>query len=163
MTTDARGPEDQWPAVTVAYDFVLPSYQWMTTRLEATVGRVQSLMTFAATIALGFPVLGQAINKTISYYSIPFGLAIVFFVLLMVIGIVARDLGDTMLTSPAKLYSRSLHLSDWEFKRDAIFYAGVCFDHNAALANRKARLARCMSWLLLGETLSLLLWIARHT
>ena len=40
-----------------AYDFVLPSYAWTTARLEAIVGRVQTLLTFAATITLGFPIL----------------------------------------------------------------------------------------------------------
>lgn len=78
----------------------------------------------------------------------------------MILGVIARDVGDMMFTNPAKLHDRSLHLDEWNFKRDAIYYAGICFSHNSALANKKARLGRIMSGLLLIEVLAFLTWIA---
>jgi hypothetical protein len=161
MNGEVKNPQDQWPGVLIAYDFVLPSYQWMTSRLEATVARIQTLMTFAATITLGFPVLRQAIDREASFVSLPFALAVACFLALMTLGNIARDVGDMMFTNPGKLYDRSLHLEEWEFKRDAIYYAGICFSHNSALANRKARLGRIMSCLLLVEVLAFLFWIAK--
>ena len=83
------------------------------------------------------------------------------FVVLMLIGIVARSLGDVSVINPRRLYEKSLKLSEWEFKRDAIYYAGQCFDHNKALVNRKANLGQAMSGLLLLETMLLVLWISR--
>ncbi|MGH2454926.1 MAG: hypothetical protein ACRDHD_01520 [Candidatus Limnocylindria bacterium] len=117
-------------------------------------------MMFAATVTLGFPVLGQAIDKQASFASLPFIIAVTCFLALMILGIIARDLGDLMFTNPAKLYDRSLHLDEWNFKRDAIYYAGICFSHNSALANRKARFGRAMSGLLVIEVLAFLIWIA---
>ena len=159
MTDLKPKPEEQWPAVSVAYDFVIPSYNWMATRLEANVSRIQALMTFTATITLGFPVLGQAINKTIMFHSASFISAIGFFLVIMILGIVARHMGNFELVNPTKLYNESLHLSEWEFKRDAIFHAGRSFSHNAVLSNRKARIAMIMSGCLLAEVLAFLTWI----
>jgi uncharacterized membrane protein YadS len=156
-----RSEEETWPAVGFAYDFVFPSYQMMASRVEAMATRIQAIMTFAATVSLGFPVLGQAVNKTISFWSAPFLGAIALFVILMCFGVIVRDFGEFMVVSPSKVYATSLHLSEWEFKRDAIHTAGRCFDHNSALANRKAELAKVMSVLLLLEVLCFLAWIAR--
>jgi len=152
-------PESNWPAVSIAYDFVLPSYQWMNTRLEAVVNRIQGLMTFATTITLGFPVLGQVLNKSASFDSAALIFAITFFLVLTGIGIFARDVGETWLTSPAEIYNRNLHLSEWEFKRNALYRAGQAFTHNANLANRKAGLGRIMGGLLCGEVMCFLFWI----
>src|SRR5882724_3508388 len=105
--------EATYPAVKFAYDFVQPSYTLLVTRVETTVTRIQALMTFAATITLGFPVLGRAVNEDISFVSVAFGSALLFFVVLMAFGIIARDLGELMVTSPAKIYQNSLHLSEW--------------------------------------------------
>jgi len=45
MSEIPQSPGDKWPSVIYAYDFVLPSYQWMTSRVEATVTRIQGLMS----------------------------------------------------------------------------------------------------------------------
>lgn len=79
MSEIPQNPGDKWPSVIYAYDFVLPSYQWMTSRVEATVTRIQGLMTFAATVTLGFPVLGQTIDKEASFVSLPFIVAVACF------------------------------------------------------------------------------------
>ena len=151
--------EETYPAVKFAYDFVQPSYGLMTARIEATVSRIQALMTFAATITLGFPVLGRAINPSISFGCAPFAVGLTFFIVLMILGVIARDVGDLKLVNPGRLYESSLHLSEWEFKRDAVFFAGESFTHNLALANHKANMGRSMSILLLAEVLMLLMWV----
>jgi len=158
MADTPKSNEERWPAVISAYDFVQPSYALMATRVEAVVTRIQALMTFSATITLGFAVLGQAIHRNISYFSAPFAIAVGFFILLMALGIVARDLGELMLTSPGKIYDSSLHLSEWEFKRNSLFLAGKSFDHNLNLIARKSEYGRAMSILLLGEVVSFLAW-----
>ena len=163
--TDAiepKSPEElKWPSVEVAYDFVLPSYQLMAARIEAIVTRIQALMTLAATLTLGAPVLARSIKADIHFWSAPFIAAIGLFIVLMVIGIAARDYGEFMLINPGKLYQGSLHLSEWDFKRAALFDAGRCFRNNSSLANRKAELGQVMSILILLEVLCLVVWIVR--
>ena len=53
-------PETKWPGVNVAFEFVLPSYQWMLARFEAADTRIQTMTVFAATVMLGVPVLAPA-------------------------------------------------------------------------------------------------------
>jgi len=152
--------EDKWPAVHQAYDFVLPSYQGLLGRVEAAGTRAQAIMTFASSVTLGFPLLQRAINEKALFTTPAVLVALAFFVSLMVIGIVARESDRIKLVNPARLYGDSLYLSPWEFKRDAIYYAGQCFDHNRRLVDRKALLCRLMSYLLIGEILALLMWTA---
>jgi hypothetical protein len=133
----------------------------MSSRVEAMATRIQGIMTFAVTITLGFPVLGQAVNKSIPFWSAPFFAAVGLFVLLMCFGIVARDFGEFAVINPSMVYAKQLHLSEWEFKKGAIFWAGECFKQNRGLADRKAEFARVMSALLLFEVICFLVWIAR--
>jgi hypothetical protein len=161
MTEETRSDEERWPAVEIAYDFVMPSQQVLTTRAEAASTRVQALMTFGATITLGMPVLAKNLNEFIVFWSAPFIGAIALFVVFMVAGIFARDFGDLWLISPAKFYKTSLHLSPWEFKRDMAYFAGRCFENNLRLIDRRASLSRVMSAVLLVEVLCFLIWIAR--
>lgn len=164
-THNAAGqrPEDKWPGILFAYDFVKPSYDWMATRLEAAVSRSQALLTFAATITLGFPVLGAAVSRGISFRSIWFLVAIASFFALVVAGLVARHTGDLVLLDPGELYRRCASMSEWEFKRQALYYAGEAFDENVTVTNRKMRLGTAMSVLLVVETLSFLVWLVTQS
>lgn len=155
-----RPIEERYPAVEPAFEFVMPSFQLLAGRVEATASRIQATMTFAGTITLGFPVLGKATTPEITFWNAPFIGAVSFFVVLMIVGMVARDTGDLMLINPGRLYETSLALSPWEFKKDALFHAGRCFEHNKAVANGKAHLSRFMSILVMLEIGSFLLWIA---
>lgn len=158
---DAVVDPAQYPAVDVAYDFVLPSYQILSARLEAHITRMQAMMTFAATIMVGFPVLGKAINERIVFWSEPFVGAVILFVALMSVGIVAKDTGTFVLVNPGRLHDTVLHLTPFRFKLHAIYYAGVNFRENNRLITRKANLSRVMSALLLLEVLCFVLWVAR--
>jgi hypothetical protein len=161
VNNEPERPEDKWPAVGAAYDFVLPSYQWMVASIDAAVGRIQVTMTLAATVTLGFPVLARSVKSQIAFASPWFILALVFFLAAFVMGMIAKSWGTITLASPSKLHDSRLHLSEWEFKQDAIYFAGVAFSRNAALVNLKARLNTWMSALLLAEVIAFVIWLAR--
>ncbi|KKN05538.1 hypothetical protein LCGC14_1086240 [marine sediment metagenome] len=82
------GPDDpdalrsEWPGVEEAYAFVLPSYQWMVTRLEAADSRIQTLLAFIATVSLAMPtLLGASLDQLAVRWALALGaLAIVVFV-----------------------------------------------------------------------------------
>ena len=157
---EGSSPEDRWPSVPFAYDFVVPSYQLMATRLEAIDSRIQGIQTFAATLTLGVPIVGQSIRRDIHYTSAWFIGVLVVFASIVVLSFVARTRGHLQMASPRLIYERTLHLSEWEFKRDVMYMAGQHFDGNVALINQKGCVGNWLSALVLIETILAACWIA---
>jgi hypothetical protein len=163
MTGDqdvAGPPKELWPGVPRAYDFVLPSYTWMNARLEAADSRIQTLMTFMSSITLAVPAAAHMVRGNITFGSRWFLGGISAFVLSMVLGLATRAWGGLTFTAPGVLYDKWLHLSESEFKRRAVYWAGQHFDRNVAVVNGKGRIVTVMSALFLIETLLLITWLA---
>lgn len=157
--TEPDDRELRWPGVHRAYDFVLPSYQLLTSRFEAADSRIQSIQTFAATLILGAPLLANAIKKSVPLLSPWFLGAIGLFLVIVALGLGGRLRGTLKLPDPARLYERSLHLSEWEFKRDAVYFAGEHFQWNAEAIRVKGNYTTAMTaafLLMIGATL---IWI----
>ena len=57
------------PAVLLAYEFVIPSYQWVIQRLDAVDLRIQTLQAFSATVTLAAPILAATVVKNIDLQS----------------------------------------------------------------------------------------------
>ncbi len=151
---------EQYPGVEPAQAFVLPSYQWMVTRVEAADSRIQAVVTFVATLTLAVPALGKAVRPWISFDSHWFVGAMLVALGTAVIGVTARTRGALVLPNPRVLYEQWLHLSPWEFQKDAIFFAGKHFDANARLVRAKALAVAVMAGLVVLELLLLVAWLA---
>ena len=147
-----------YPGIIFAYDFVKPSYDLAVNRFEAAVNRVQALMTFGVTITLGVPLFDTTTAKTAKFSSRFFIAAMALFVILMIVGLIARVYGRLMLVRPAALYDIT-HLDEWSFKRHALYYAGENWEHNRKVVEVKSRLSAVVAGLLLEETVSLVLWL----
>jgi hypothetical protein len=157
----AEPAEDKWPAVKAAYDFVLPSYALLLSRFEAADTRLTILLTFAGTITLGAPILAKSLRPTIDFGSPWFALALIAAVLSVGVGLIARVIGNLTLPDPMKMYAESLHESDWNFRKNAIYFAGQHFRANAEAIRVKGSLATISAALILAEILLFLPWIAR--
>jgi hypothetical protein len=155
----AEAPEVTWPGVPLAYDFVSLSYSWILQRLDAVDSRMQTLQAFAATITLGAPILAASVVKDVDFRSPWFALALVAFVAVVVTGAVARAWGSVTLITPKVLYDQWLGYSEWEFKKNAIYFAGQHFEANRSLVDRKGWAGLAMTALLLLEVASLLAWM----
>ena len=134
----------------------------MITRMESSFSRIQGLLTIASTVTLGVPAFAVSMKHDISLLSPWFIMATLFYVAIIAVGIIARDWGDLILLDPGKLYQQSLHLTEWELKKDVIYFAGQHFAHNQALANRKATLSRIMSVMFAAEVVTLRFWLAEN-
>jgi hypothetical protein len=156
----AESPEHLWPSVQGAQMFVIPSYQFMLSRLEAVDSRLHTLVSFVATVTLAVPAVGRSVNAAVAFRSHWFLAGMTAALLSVCIGFAMRVWGSLALPSPAKIYERTLHLSSWEFQRDTIFFAGQHFDANARLVNTKANGVLAMSMLFLAELACLFLWFA---
>lgn len=157
MTGDMT-PEEQWPSVELAYEFVRPSYDWIQRRLDVVETRLQTLQTLLISLTLAVPAFGQVVMRRHDFTSPWFVVAIVFFLLSMATGIVGRTWGVITLADPSKLY-KLVGYSEWEFKKIVLFWAGDHFEMNRSLANWKGKVTDLMLGLIAAEVVCLAVWI----
>lgn len=152
-------PETTWPSVDIAYDLVERSYKVMLERLQSVDSRIQGLQTVVVTLTLATPVFSAGIVRDISLLSPWFFAAIIAFLAAMICGVVGRASGYVTLVNPKVIYEKWLHFAEWEFKKNAIYWAGEHYEANASLVNRKGRFLTAMSLLFVAEILLFLGWI----
>lgn len=160
MGNEINNEESKYPSVDLAYEFVKPSYDWMANRFEAINTKIQGLITFATTITAAIPILVKAIFTDVAFNSLWFYGAIIAYVLLIIIGIIAMKMGAVRLVNPSRLYKQWLYKSHWEFKKDIIYFAGEDFRDNKDAIDAKIHLRDSMIILLLGEMVCIIVWIA---
>ena len=151
--------ETNYPAVDAAYGFVIPSYQMMASRLEAVDNRLTALMTLAATLTLGAPVFARAVRADIPLLSPFFVVAVLLFLVIAISGVMGRTRGSVTLPNPMIFYRESLHESDWSFKKNAIYFAGLAFAENADTIRIKGNIAIGITIAFLLEVFSLVVWL----
>jgi len=155
--------ETQYPSVDLAYEFVKPSYDWMLNRIEAMNSKMQGLLMLATAVTGGIPILAKAIFDNVDFQSVLFYGAIGLYVLLVVIGTVGLSMGGVKLFHPKLLYEKWLSNSIWEFKKDAIYFAGQNFEDNKKIIDAKSWLRNIMTILLLIELMIVIFWISSAT
>src|SRR5947208_12194211 len=152
--------EAAFPSVSLAFDFfVHQSYEWMLRRFDAIEKRIITLQNYATTVTLAVPVFAKSIVNNVGFDSRWFGLALFAFVVLMILGLLARTWGGLTHISPGIVFDRWLHLSEHEFKRDLLFFAGEHFKQNQKVVNRRGNIVTGMTVLFVAEVLLLIVWI----
>jgi hypothetical protein len=153
-------PED-FPGVEPAQSFIIPSYQWMLSRIEAADARINTLLTFFATVTFSVPTVLKAVWPELPLNSGWFIAAAVVAVSIVLYGLHARTKGGICLPHPAEFYDKWLNKSKWTFQKDALYFAGQHFETNRVLVEWKAEAVNRMSGLFAVELLLLFLWINR--
>ena len=146
------------PGVDRAYDFVIPSYTWSIDRWNAANERLQNIQTYAATVILSIPIAAAAIVDSPDVRSPYLAAGIVTFVVIILIGSLARSYGTITVISSEVHYKDWLKLSDYQFKRDAIKWAGTHNEHNRRKINCKGYTADCLTIAFVIEVSLLLVW-----
>jgi len=152
--------EDKWPSVHWAYEFVKPSYEWIQNRLDAVNARIEFLLTFSSSVTLAVPIVVKVLFPDVDFGSLWFMSAMCMFLFTAVVGILGRIYGGLKLVSLQKLYNEWLNYSEWEFKKNAIYFAGEHFTYNNSQINRKANFTIIMSVLLVLEVAFIVIWVA---
>lgn len=148
--------EKDYPAVELAYPIAIASYENIIKRVDALENRTQNLMAFAATLTVAIPAMTA--GRGLTYRSGWFITALILFGLANIVGITSRLKGDIALLSPQRIYQTELHKLDWEFKKDAIYWAGENFAHNNNVILGRNRLVILMSIIFLAEAAVLAVW-----
>jgi hypothetical protein len=157
--SEQQDNQERWPGVDRAYDFVLPSYQLLVARFEAADNRIQSVLTFAATVALGIPVFGKAVRPALSLESRWLWAALAIFAGIAIIGVAGRARGSLRLVNPGLLYEKWLDRSEWVFRKDMVFFAGQDFAANSDAIRRKGNCALVMASLFIVMAFMFLGWL----
>ncbi len=90
-----------------------------------------------------------------------FLLAIALFLAIIAGGVLTRTLGaGIVLLNPRDLYYGWLGFEPWEFKKNAIYWAGEHFDRNRRALDQRARVVHILTVLFVLELLCLIVWVA---
>lgn len=167
VETDEIGPvlneitsEATYPSVELAFQFVIPSYQMIASRFEAADGRLTSLLTMASSLTLAAPIFAKSVNPSIPFNSRWFAAGMTCFFLSIVVGLVGRLRGVLTLPNPSHQYNKTLHLSPWEFRQQAIYFAGQHFNANVKAVAVKGRTSLVLTFLLAAEIALLVVWVS---
>lgn len=147
----------KYPSISLAYEFVKPSYDWMLNRLQAIDSKIQGLLTFATAITAAIPVFAKALH--VDFNSAWFYAAIIAYVSFAVLGTVGLRFGKVRLINPGMLYEKWVYKTIWQFQKDGIYFAGKDFKDNKNLVERKSLFRDSMAILFVGEVLCVIVWI----
>jgi hypothetical protein len=150
---------EQWPAVDRAYDFVIPSYQLLASRFEAADTRLTAMLTLTSTLTLAVPIFAKSLQPDISFASPFFASGMAIFLIGSIIGIFGRVMGSLTLPDPMVIYETGLQDSEWEFKKDQIYFAGENFNANLQAVRKKGNVSIFMTVTLLLEIVAFVTWI----
>jgi hypothetical protein len=150
--------QEQYPGVELAYPLAVASYDTIIKRLDFVDGRIQTLLAFAVTTIAIVPSVANA--RGIAFRSIWFYFAILAVAAILVVGSYARHTGTIAVLNPAILYEKWLAHSEWEFKKNLIYWAGVDFASNSELLVKKWQLSVAITFLFFLETVFLVAWVA---
>ena len=150
--------EKQWPSVHVAYDLVLPSYEWLLRRLESTEQRLQWLMTYLATLTVAVPIIARATADDLPHVNNWAFAALACFALATVIGVAARWWGGPKFPN-LRARTQELHQDTWAYRKDALYHAADQLEENTKTVRYKAMAADVMSALLVSEAICGVMWI----
>jgi len=155
------GLAGEYPSLDLAYDYVRPSYDLLSRRLDAAENRGRAVLTFASTLTFAMPLLtanllGSGVRHLDSTW---FLLAIAAFAGIIVCGVILSTGVDFRLPSPKKLYEEHMDVPPDQFKVNQLYYAAEDFVSNRRLVARLSWTTSIAAILLLLEAAAFAMWI----
>jgi hypothetical protein len=150
--------KEKYPGIDLAYKFAVESYEWAAKRYDSMDSRIQSLLGFGMTLTLAVPVAFSALRLNINGWW--FIGAACLFIIALCVGIYARLTGELTIITPQMLYEKWLHLPEWEFKKNLIFFSGQHMNKNRDTLKRRHCLAVVATFIYFLELLCLVASVA---
>jgi len=148
--------EDDYPGVVHAYPMALASYELAQKRLDVIDSRLQTIIALGVTLSLPVPAL--LASRGASFRSAWFIAAVCVFVCAILVGTLARLIGNILLLHPSDLYANWLRFQEWEFKKNLLFFAGEHFEKNRKLARNRGFCTTLAFLLFICEGILLAVW-----
>ena len=152
---------DEYPSLDLAYDYVRPSYDLLSRRLDAVENRGRAVLTFASTLTFAMPLLAaNLLGSGSRHLDSPWFLAaIAAFAGIIICGVMLSSGVDFLLPSPRALFEEQLDIEPDQFKVNQLSYAADDFVTNTRLITRLARTTSLAAILLLIEAAAFGMWI----
>ena len=157
----AHGLAQDYPSLDLAYDYVRPSYDLLSRRLDAVESRGRAVLTFASTLTFAMPLLAaNLLGAGIRHLDSPwFVVAIAAFAGIIVCGVILSSGVDFLLPSPRELFEEHLDVEPDQFKVNQLSYAAEDFVANTRLIARLSRTTAVAAILMLVEAAGFGMWI----
>ncbi len=153
------GGQASYPGAKLAYDTVKPSYDLAIARIEAANRALEGLFAFALALASAVVSLGLS-NKIADFRSLWLLAAGTALVIALGWAWHARSSGEITVISPTVLFNDWLELTEDDYKRYAVMYAGEHFESNRQLVYRKWKTTQRIAIVVAAEAVLLLVWLA---
>jgi hypothetical protein len=160
-TPDVAPIELQYPSVSLAFDVSKSAYDWAIRRLDVLDNRLQSMLQFAVGLTTAIIAFITTSQRHVEFRSVWFISAIVAFAAGLFIGVYARGLGSVIVVDPRVLFQQWLHKSEWEFRKDFIYFAAKHLQANRAIIKRKSNLTNIVTTCFMIEAVALAVWVMR--
>lgn len=151
--------EEIYPSVYSAYDIALKSYDWAIQRTDSINGAIDRLLAWISSITIGSMAIIAGKETFPPINSIWFYLGAGSFILSILIGVFAKVRGSLSLLSPKEIHEKCLHLREWEFKSNIIYWAKDAYLKNKKYINTKGHLYDAMIILFLFEAIFYGIWL----
>ena len=150
--------ELKWPGVSYAYEIVVPLYEMTERRYVAAESRIQQLLAFSVAIMLASVTILVAAQVPLTV-SRPFFVATSLLVLQVIVGLTTITFGY-LRTLPLEFFVKTaLHHSEWEFKKNILYWAVEDLRANRRLVNANGWVVLGMTTLFLTEGAALIWWL----
>jgi hypothetical protein len=116
----------------------------------------QTIIALGVTLSLPVPAL--LASKGVTFRSGWFIAAACVFACAVITGTLARLVGNITVLHPADLYKKWLRYSEWEFKKNLLFFAGEHFEKNRRLARARGFCTTLTFCLFISEGVLLAVW-----
>ena len=152
-----------YPSISLAYHFVLPTYDWALRRLESIERRIDLLARTTITIALAAPASAFAITRLSgkTFHLVldeSAYIAIAASLIAVVWGLFVRQAGCVSVIDLRQVYDKYLHKSQGEFQKDIIYTASEHAIANERLSRLKSYGADVMIALFIIEIVAVINW-----
>jgi hypothetical protein len=156
METETMDLKTGWPSIEFAYPLAVNSFEVMAKRFDSYDAKFQSVLTVGATATLGVVTLASARGVSLNSKWL-LAVAALFFVS-AALGVIGRMVGKLQVVDPQNLFDDYLAFSEFEFKKNLIHGAGVCFKSNARVLDLKQKYVLVVTALFLAQVACLALW-----
>lgn len=159
-----RTPEEQWPAIPLAYDLAVKSTtDLMLKRFEIHENRVRSLITLTASLTFGAPVFARAARGDVLSYSSPLLFAALSCaVFILILGTLAFVGGRVAVINPKLIHAGALDPEckrPWDFQHWMLAETTEAFKRNNKRLDRKGYASDTIAVVLLLELVCMGAWI----
>ncbi len=154
-------PVSEYPSLDLAYEYVRPSYDLLSRRLDAVESRGRAVLTFAGTLTFALPVFAANIlGAGTRHLNSPWFVAgIAAFAGIVVCGVVLSTSVNFLLPSPKKLFEQHMDVEAEQFKINQLFYAAEDWVANTRLIARLSLTTALSAVLMLLEAAAFGMWL----